>query len=158
MKKLIFFLVISTSLQAEERSLENRGWLIVKCHDENKNSSFEISISSDDLNGVRQITEASYNGELLRSIQSDTVEIEPKPLVGLASIHNNDLKFVIRYESNLMWDTYLRATMKFSENGYQSEISVTGDEGTYYDVTKAFQCWIGNNGHAFLQTTSYRGE
>lgn len=156
MKIAILCLMMTTILHAADRtSLDQHGWLMVKCYDEGKKSSFEFSVSSDEVNNVRQVTVASFTGELLDAVKSDS-KYGPKPLVGFATVTGNNLSFLLRYESECLNDTYFDAKMELTENGYESELTVKGDEGTYYSQHKILQCWVGNNGTAYLTTRKYR--
>ena len=155
MKMLLLGLLFTSNVFSQTReSLDNHGWLIVNCHDENKESSFEISISSDELNNVRQITSVSFNGKIKNVLESDT-KIVSRPLVGLATVSENNLQVYLRYESGLMWDTNLEMSMIYSDTGYRTQVLIKGDEGDYLNENRTFQCSIGNHGKVYLQTKFY---
>lgn len=151
MKTLILTL-LSLSVTAHAETLNPQkldfteiGWFALQCHDSKGQNSFYVSVSSDAVNGTRQVTEAEVGGEMNQHLQFDVPVDSKKPLVSLASVRKGGLKILLRYENGLMWDNYVTIHLRAVENGFAAAVEVSGDEGTYQSEKMNFECALGRS-------------
>lgn len=151
MKYLAIGFLFLAQVASAKSVLDDHGWLMMDCR--NEKSSFHFSISSDSLGEVNQITDVELTGEIREFMEWESET--SKPLVSLAKRKGNNFEIMLRYESGLMWDSYLNLKMNYRPDGYVTHVVITGDEGEYMNEKTIFQCSIGNHGYVYLKTSKY---
>ncbi|MGZ3786960.1 MAG: hypothetical protein ACXVLQ_00470 [Bacteriovorax sp.] len=154
----LFSAALFTGTKANAETLGDMGWLIVDCYSANFQHGVHLSISSDTLNGVAQVTEVKFRGKIKEALNQD-VQVSDKPLVALAVVKKNNFKAMVRYENNLIYDNYANIDFTYKDSAYVANLEVTGDEGTYLtEKNVKFECKIGNNGQSYLTTKNFKEE
>jgi hypothetical protein len=136
-------------------TLDQLGWLTAECHEKNGSLSFKASISSSELDGVRQVTEATLGGKLYETIRPEAENIT-QPTVGLATVQGNDLKIFLRYDNGLVWPDELTLKLRYNGDRYVGSAHIRGDEGVYLDEKSIdFECSVGNGRFPALRTPGF---
>lgn len=151
--KYLLLSLMTINIASASTELEARGWLTVKCHSNNKESSFEMEIANDEVGGVNQITNFEVSGPVRKALETEATLY--RPIVALVKRVQNDFLFKVRYTTGLKGDTYLDVKMTYKPEGYLTQVDVTGIKGVYFSEFTEYQCSIGNRGRIYLQTTGY---
>lgn len=153
--KLIFVTLLLSRLAHAGVELDDKNFLEMNCHSEDKSSGFKFGIHTNELHGVSQIANVEFSGALKEAMEVDP-RISKKPLVALSKRTGNSFDFLVRFENGLMWDTELTMKLEYRPEGYVSEIQVNGDSGEYFNESDTYQCAVKNMyGSILLKTEKY---
>ena len=156
MKTIILFLVLAPLFaNASEGFVNTSSWVKISCHTDKPTTAFSFTTSNEQLNSVRQIQITELSANIKENFTQDNVSAEQPPIVALALLTQNQIKFSLRYENGLMWDTNLKIDMTRKQGKWQTHIVVEGDEGIYFDENKLMNCRIEASHQIFETTAGY---